>query len=102
MRRLLTKDEVQERIELTTDQQKAWKQFERAVKRCKDTGIRFYQVLDSVGALDGRQIRTIDNAENTVHDGFGPRGFNCLSYPYIQLTDSWDDDPHVVIFEDDE
>lgn len=99
----LTQDEVQEKIDLTPEQQKAFAALERAVEKCRKLNIHFYQVLDSVGGVNGNNVYTIrcdaDKGLSDVPEGVWDesRNFNNgLSYPYFRLTDGFADDPHYV------
>ncbi|HHZ94193.1 MAG TPA: hypothetical protein EYN67_01245 [Flavobacteriales bacterium] len=47
--------------ELTTDQEKAWKSFKRAVKKCNDANVFFYQVLETNYPLNGNVIYEVDD-----------------------------------------
>lgn len=44
----------EKKLELTTEQKKAFASFERAYKKCKKTGIEFYTVLETITALNGK------------------------------------------------
>lgn len=96
-----TQEKVQKRIDLTPAQKKAWTQFVRAVNRCKKEGIYFYQVLEHVGGLNGKNVSHIENIEYTKHDSAGPRNLNYLSYPDVDITGAFADDTHAVIFKND-
>ncbi|EEU9533606.1 hypothetical protein ACJY8V_000977 [Escherichia coli] len=52
---------LQELIDLTPEQEKAWKRIEKAVKDFRAAGGRFYSVLDTLSACNGEYIETIDN-----------------------------------------
>lgn len=46
----------QEKLDLTPEQEKAFKSFERAYKKCKKAGIEFYTVLETITALNGDRL----------------------------------------------
>lgn len=52
---------LQELVDLTPEQARAWKRLERAVKDFRAAGGRFYSVLDTLSALNGEHVLTIDN-----------------------------------------
>lgn len=52
---------LQELIDLTPAQEKAWKRLEKAVKDFRAAGGRFYSVLDSLHAYNGEHVAAIDN-----------------------------------------
>lgn len=52
---------LQELIDLTPAQEKAWKRLDRAVKDFRAAGGRFYSVLDTLSGLNGEHVATIEN-----------------------------------------
>lgn len=52
---------LQELIDLTPAQEKAWKRLEKAVKDFRAAGGRFYSVLDTLSGCNGEHIATIDS-----------------------------------------
>lgn len=52
---------LQELVDLTPEQLKAWKRFERAVKDFKTAGGKFYTVLETVYGYNGEDIDDVDN-----------------------------------------
>lgn len=52
---------LQELIDLTPEQAKAWKRLEKAVKDFRAAGGKFYCVLDSMSGYNGQYVATIDN-----------------------------------------
>lgn len=54
----------EEKLELTHEQEKAFKSFKRAYKKCKKTGIVFYTVLETITALNGEHPVTIHDDSN--------------------------------------
>ena len=84
-------------------QEKAWKSFVRAVKKCKKTGIYFYQVLDAVSALNGHNVKSIHPPDDIILEGMPKHIYNdnrnlngFLYYPSINITDAFADDMHYV------
>ncbi|HHH2895377.1 TPA: hypothetical protein ACPZW7_005712 [Citrobacter freundii] len=51
---------LQEIIDLTPEQEKAWKRLVRAVQDFKASGGKFYSVLDTLSAYNGEHVATID------------------------------------------
>lgn len=51
---------LQELIDLTPEQQRAWKRLERAVKDFKAAGGKFYSVLDTLSGYNGEHVACID------------------------------------------
>ena len=95
----LTQEEVQEKIELTPKQKKAFDAFIRAVNRCNKENVYFYQVLDSISALNGNNVVDIDEVSNTsLWDS--PENLQWLEYPSIRVTCGWADDTHFVKLKD--
>lgn len=54
----------QEKLALTPDQEKAFKSFERAYKKCKKAGIEFYTVLEAIMPLNGEYLIRIHDEKN--------------------------------------
>ena len=98
-----TNEEMQEAIELTPEQEKAWRSLERAIKKCKKENIYFYQVLESLGGLNGNNVRTIacDSdmpilySNKFFDDNRNLNGY--LYFPFICTSCSFADDSHFVI-----
>lgn len=94
-------DEVQELINLTPEQLRAWRSLERAVSKCKKVNIYFYQVLDKLNGLNGNNVLRIMSLEETEYNYKCSRDLNSsLDYPSIETADSWADDTHIVILKD--
>lgn len=51
---------LQELIDLTPEQKKAWKRLEKAVKDFRAAGGRFYSVLDTLSGCNGEHVYCID------------------------------------------
>ncbi len=93
---IMDKEFVQEKIDLTPEQEKAFRSLERAVKKCRKANIYFYQVLETLGALNGHNVAKIDNIENHRNINWGDsRDLNNLAYPYVKTADSWADGTHL-------
>jgi hypothetical protein len=82
----------EEKLELTDEQEKAFKNFERAHKKCKEVGIRFYSVLEHIYALNGKYLMNINDNDGDVNLQF-------FSPPSIMDGDfdSWADDTHYAV-----
>lgn len=60
---------LQELIDLTPEQLRAWKRLERAVKDFKAAGGAFYSVLDTLNGYNGKHVLSIDESgEHYVGD----------------------------------
>ncbi|AYN25568.1 hypothetical protein D8682_00370 (plasmid) [Buttiauxella sp. 3AFRM03] len=69
MRKLIeecNKPTLQDLVDLTPEQHRAWRRMERAVKDFRAAGGRFYCVLDSMSGYNGDCIAGIDN-DGTYH-----------------------------------
>jgi hypothetical protein len=94
--------DYQKAIDLTEEQEKAWKSLERAIKKCKKENIYFYQVLDSIGGLNGDNVLTIyDDCQKLISSHYkfndDENCLNCtLDYPSISVVSGWADDCHYV------
>ncbi len=93
----LIKEEVQEKIDLTPEQEKAFNALIRAVKRCEKENIYFYQVLEKLGALNGHNVLAVGDDL----DYSDPTNLQRLLYPVVGLTDAWADDTHFVKLKED-
>ena len=85
---------LQELIDLTPAQEKAWKRLEKAVKDFRAAGGKFYSVLDTLSAYNGEHVATIN----------GDTGYPTASV-YMPSIDSpgftsWADDWHGITLED--
>ena len=89
----------EEKLTLTKDQVKAFESFEKAYKKCKKTGIRFYSVIDRITAFNGKYI-------DSIHDNSYKNDFclntNAQSFNMFNIVDTnfanWSDDNHFVSF----
>jgi len=96
----MTKEEVQQKIELTISQNKAFNELKKAVKKCKKTNIYFYQVLETLSALNGNNVKSVECLDDPTCKGIGyddSRNLQYLSYPGIETDCSFADDTHIVI-----
>ncbi len=85
---------LQELIDLTPAQERAWKRLERAVKDFQAVGGKFYSVLDTLSAYNGENVASIDN----------DTGYHTASV-YMPSIDapgftSWADDWHGITLKD--
>jgi MoaA/NifB/PqqE/SkfB family radical SAM enzyme len=88
----------EEKLTLTPEQEKAFKSFERAYKKCKKSGIQFYTVLSTITAFNGEYI-------DDIHDDQSKKDFclNVIDDFNSHLIDDvdfsgWADDDHFVSF----
>jgi hypothetical protein len=100
----MNREEYQELIDLTPEQEGAFAALERAVKRCKKAGICFYQNLERLGALNGHNISHVaanvdPKTKNRNHEH--PSCLQGLDFPDVETTCSFADDDHYVILKDD-
>lgn len=92
---------IQEKIDLTPEQKKAFTALKKAINRCTKTGIYFYQVLESLGALNGKYIKAIrledDKCIGVPEQVYvDERCLNFLDYPSVDTTGSFADDDHYI------
>lgn len=100
----LTREEVQELVDLTIEQKKAWLAFEKAVKKCKKEKIFFYQVLETIGALNGYNVKDVrcydDKGISGVPSHMFDSGTRCLNgpidYDSVYVVGSFADDDHYI------
>ena len=95
----MTKEEVQQKIELTPNQKKAFNELEKAVKECRKTNIWFYQVLETLNALNGNNVQSVECIDDPANKGIiyeDPRNLQYLNYPGIETECSFADDTHIV------
>ncbi len=94
-------DNIQEMINLTESQEKAFNSLKRAVKKCEESNIFFYHVLETLGALNGDNVESIVVTEGDL--SFDPlehtddNSLDVLLYPTLQISESFADDSHWVI-----
>lgn len=85
---------LQELIDLTPTQEKAWKRLEKAVKDFRAAGGKFYSVLDTLSAYNGEHVTTIN----------GDTGYHTASVHMPSIDSpgftSWADDWHGITLED--
>ncbi len=93
-----SEEDYQNAIVLTHKQELAFNSLMRAAKRCEKENVYFYQVLDTLGALNGDNVAIVrEGGENNAP--------NCLQfkhYPSFRLTDGWADDSHYIELKSEE
>jgi len=86
-----------EKLALTPKQEKAFKYFIKAYKKCKEEKIEFYTVLETITALNGEYLIRIHNESDKGDIGTGDL-YN------LSVSDSgfagWADDPHFIEVDD--
>jgi len=87
---------VQELIELTPEQKKAFAALRRGFTMCEKSGVELYQVLNEIHALNGHNVCTVDD-DSTVHP-FEVNFAQNYAIPSVTGPDSWADDPHFIQF----
>ena len=106
MPRIRDADFYQEKIELTPEQKKAWGQLVRAINKCKKEKIYFYQVIEQLGGLNGKNVKSIvDSLSLSPGSNTSVGAPNCLqflSFPRVDTVSSWADDNHFVLLKDEE
>ena len=94
-------DDIQEQIELTEQQEKAWKSLLTAIKKCKNANVFFYGVLKTLGALNGNNVNGIVCTEEALtynrNIHLEDNSLQALEYPTIEMYESFADDTHWVI-----
>ena len=99
-------DFYQEKIELTTEQKKAWTQLVRAINKCKKEKIHFYQCMEYLGGLNGKNVRDVgDSIVVSCGKDKSSDAPNCLqhlSFPRVTTACSFADDSHFVLLTDEE
>ena len=96
-----TVEQVQEKVNLTAKQKKAWAQLVRAVNKCKEENILFYQVLETLMGLNGNEVIAVENAEYVGHSVYSHRALVVAVAPHVGIDmggSSFADDVHVVRF----
>lgn len=99
-------DFYQSKIDLTPEQKKAWSQLERAVSKCHKEKIFFYQIVDKLCGLNGRNVQTVADygalPNGRMVSGDSPNCLQILSFPSVQTTCSFADDNHFVLLNDED
>ncbi|HFJ9188857.1 TPA: hypothetical protein ACGW4M_002602 [Escherichia coli] len=85
---------LQELIDLTPEQEKAWNLLVKAVKDFRAAGGKFYSVLDTLSAYNGEHVASIDNDK-----GYHTASVYMPSIDAPGLT-SWADDWHGITLKD--
>ena len=99
-------DFYQRKIALTPEQKKAWSQLVRSVNKCRKEKIFFYQVLDSLCGLNGRNVQTVADYGALPNDGRmvsrdSPNCLQILAFPSVKTSCSFADDNHFVLLNDE-
>ena len=98
-------DFYQSKIDLTPAQKKAWSQLVRAVNLCRKENIRFYQVLEHLCGLNGRNVRDVGDStilsEGKDTSGIAPNCLHNLYFPSVKTECSFADDNHFVLLDDE-
>lgn len=92
-----TAEEYQDAIELTPEQKKAFTALVRAVNRCKKENIYFYQCLETLGALNGNNVRCVDEGGPCG----APNSLQHMDFPKVRTECSFADDTHYVTLHDE-
>ena len=98
----LTEDDYQDAIDLNYEQALAFAALRRAVKRCRDTNIYFYQCLDTLGALNGDNVSSVICNEDHPdgNNAEAPDCLQCKHFPSVTTDCSFADDNHFVVLRD--
>ena len=82
--------------ELTVEQEKAWKSFQRSVAKCKKANVFFYQVLEMNYPLNGNVIIDVDDH---CHRQLPDDAFDLTAGvgKGVDTTCGFADDPHHAI-----
>ena len=86
--------DYKENAELTTTQQKAFNALKAAFKKCKSSGIQLAMQEDSIIALNGRNVLSIEEGEPSSNDNefnlqdfnYGRSSIDTDLCPYIDCT----------------
>lgn len=95
------KEDIEDLIELNHEQSKAFKRLQRAVRDCRKLNVYFYQNLETIYGLNGDNVKSIVGAEETDFEDSGVRNIGNYLMPEVRTTDSFADDQHHVLFNDD-
>jgi len=88
-----------EEITLDEDQIKAYKSLKRALKKCRDAEILFYQLLHRLHLLNGRLIGSVGVDTHIVPEKIQVNNVCDMSYDVITTEAFADDDAmHFVEF----
>ena len=94
-----TEDEYQKLIDLTLEQEKAFKSLRRAIKKCEKANIYFYQCLEHLGALNGDNVKCVEADSDSEHMYKTSDSPDCLQfkyYPTVTTACSFADDNHFI------
>lgn len=85
--------------ELTPEQKKAFNALKRAVKKCQDANVYFYQVLSTTHAMNGNVVVSVEEGRGIEAPG-GMINTDELYMDSVSITDSWADDTHYVVLKE--
>lgn len=87
---------IEDLTDLTPEQAKAWRRFEKAFNDFKAAGGEFYTVLETVTGYNGKSVKTIGN------EGDHSLRFKCIG-PHIFDSGlaGFADDEHFITFKRD-
>ena len=97
-------DFYQQAIELTPEQVKAFSSLKRAVGKCRRANILFYQCLETLGGINGNNVKSICGDSDIEFRGLDSESPNCLQfklYPSVVTECSFADDNHFVLLHDE-
>lgn len=85
---------------LTEEQEKAWKSLKRALKKCRDANIYWYQVLDSLQPLNGEIVETVVVGRGEI-DGRQSIRADEVAGDAVTISCSFADDAHYIVLKDE-
>lgn len=95
-----TIEEMQELIDLTPEQKKAFSALQRAVKRCLKENVCFYQTLETLYGLNGNNVSDVSPEYGEAHGLNGDNEAVNFIMPSVDTICSFADDDHYVYFHD--
>lgn len=90
----MDEETVNSLCDLTSEQKKAFTNLKKAYKRCLNSGIFFHQILESLHAFNGNNVRTVDD---NPKDGYCIQTLD-IDYMNMSILSAWADDNHYVHF----
>lgn len=96
----MSPEDYQQAIDLTPEQKRAFSSLKRAVTRCRQANVYFYQVLDTLNALNGNNVQSVITDEDAQSRGFTRDHPSCLAfldYPHVETTGAFADDAHFIV-----
>lgn len=88
---MINGDDMDERIQLTREQESAIKSLERALKKCATANVFFHNCYGRLLAYDGDVVDCVDDNEDELDCN---EGDSVEMYGYN--LDSWADDRHYI------